>query len=158
MAFVLALPLRIAQAFLALLDLILLSYVAAHWSNGYGSWSPSEVNFLIFTSAWTLLASAYLIIAPMRFPTAAHKFGILAVEIVTAIFWFAGWIALASLLGGIGISRWTTGQVAAAADAFAAIEWLLFMATMIMASLHVYRSRHDRSGKHDPAMQVDSRV
>ena len=59
----------------------------------------------------------------MRFPVTAHKFGILAVEIVTAIFWFAGWIALAALLGAIGIRHWTPGQVAAAAVTFAAIEW-----------------------------------
>jgi len=90
----------------------------------------------------------------MHFPEAAHKFAILGVEALTAIFWFAGWVAFATLLGSIGGRRWTVKQVGDAADVFAAIEWLLFSATAIMASIHVWRTRNDRSGKHDPAMEV----
>jgi len=78
---------------------------------------------MIFNSVWTLLAVAYLVIAPLKFPDAAHKFAILGVEALTMIFWFAGWIALAVLLGEIGIQGWTVGRVSAAGTAFGAIEW-----------------------------------
>jgi len=59
------------------------------------------VNFLLFCSVWTLLAVAYLVLAPSRFPAAAHKYAILGVEAVTMIFWFAGWVAVAALWGDV---------------------------------------------------------
>jgi hypothetical protein len=157
MAFAFALPIRVVQGVIAFLDVILLSYTANRWYQGY-SGSPSEVNFLLFCSIWTLLAVAYLIIAPMNYPTTAHKFAILGVEAVTMIFWFAGWVALAVLLGEVGTRGYTAAQVAAAATAFGAIEFLLFGATTIMAALHCHRTRNEHSGKHDPAMEVDTRV
>ena len=92
-------------------------------------WSPSQINFLIFTSVWTLLALIYLIIAPARYPTAAHKFGILAAEVLTMLFWFAGFIALAVLLTDVGCSAggaghwWGPCRAAIAGDVFAAFEW-----------------------------------
>jgi len=69
-----------------------------------------------------LLALLYLILAPWRFPAAAHKFGILAAEALTMLFWFAGFVALAAFLG----NRVCFGNVcntAKAAAAFAAFEW-----------------------------------
>ena len=70
------------------------------FTSPYGySWSPNSVNFLLFCSVWTLLAVAYLVIAPSRFPQLAHKYAIAAVEAITMIFWFAGWVAVATLWG-----------------------------------------------------------
>jgi hypothetical protein len=122
MAFIFTLPLRVTQASMAFIVLVLAAYVSNHWTWG-GTWSPSSVNFLIFCAAWTLLALVYLVLAPLRFPGAAHKFAILAVEVVTTIFWFAGWVSLASLLGDIGLGRWAVGHTATAACVFAAFEW-----------------------------------
>lgn len=110
------------------------------------SWSPDEINFLLFVSVWTILALAYLVIAPVRFATAAHKFGILAAEALTTIFWFAGWVAVAALLGMSilwtsrafstsllilfsctgeigGCQRWGPCKAAIAATIFSAFEW-----------------------------------
>jgi hypothetical protein len=157
MAFNFTLPLRIAQGFLALLVLGLMSYVVSNWNGPYGSWSPAEANFLLFVSVWSLLAVAYLIIAPARFPTAAHKFGILAAEAITMIFWFAGFIAFAVLLTDWGCRRGSPCRTSQAAVVFAAFEWLLFSATTIMASLHVWRTR-DGTSKHDPQMEVHPSV
>lgn len=99
------------------------SDIVAHWWDGYRhSYSPSQVNFLLFTCAWTILALAYLIVAPARFPVAAHKYGILAVEFLTMIFWFAGFIALAVLVD----EYWCIGRVcdcAKAGAAFGAFLW-----------------------------------
>ncbi|KUJ16649.1 uncharacterized protein LY89DRAFT_685552 [Mollisia scopiformis] len=158
MAFIeaLILPLRVIQAVFAIIVLGVLAYAANDWAY---YWSPSQVNFLIFTSVWTLLAVAYLVIAPMHFKTAAHKFGILAAETITMLFWFAGFIALAVLLTDIDCTAhtgkyWGPCRASIAGDVFAAFEWLLFTATTIMAALYCWRTRNERSGKHDPAVEV----
>jgi len=159
MAYAFALPIRIAQGFLALLVLALTAYVVSNWANGW--WSPDSANFLLFCAVWTLLAVAYLVVTSLRFQNhpVGHKFGILAVEVVTAIFWFAGWVAFASLLGDLPHTQWwTVKRVGEAAVVFAAIEWLLFCATTIMSSLHCWRTRRDHSSKQDPNMTVDNRV
>jgi uncharacterized membrane protein len=159
MASAFALPIRIAQGFLALLILILMAYVVNNWANGW--WSPDSANFLLFCAVWTLLAVAYLVLSSIRFHDhpIGHKFGVLAVEIVTTIFWFAGWVAFACLLGDLPASQWwTVKRVGEAAVVFAAIEWLLFIATMIMSSLHCWRTRRDHTSKQDPNMVVDNRV
>jgi len=149
MAFNYTLPLRAAQCLLTIIILGLMAYVVSDWE-----YSPAEDNFLLFCSVWTILALAYLTIAPVKFETAAHKFGILAAEFLTMIFWFAGFIALAVLLTDIRCHYWGPCRAAKAAVVFAAFEWLLFSATMIMAGLHVWRTRNGHNNKHDPNMEV----
>jgi len=153
MAFIsdLIFPIRIVQTVFAIIVLGTEAYASSAWS---WWWSPSSINFLIFTSVWTLLAVAYLIITPTRYPVAAHKYGILAAEALTMLFWFAGFIAVAAMLGDGCDNHWGPCRSATAGDVFAAFEWLLFCATTIMAALHVWRTRGSRSGKHDPAMEV----
>lgn len=106
--------------------LIDVSIVVSDWS--WASWSPSQANFLLFCSIWTILALAYLVLAPTRFPATAHKFGILAAEAITMLFWFAGFIALAVLLTDIGCGdSWGVCRAAEAAVVFAAFEWYVHM-------------------------------
>lgn len=71
------------------------------------------------------------------------------------IFWFAGFIAVAVMLNNVGCghSQWSVCQASIAGDVFAAFLWLLFLATTIMAALHVSRSSKNNS-HHDPAMEV----
>ena len=68
----------------------------------FNTTSPSQVNFLLFCAVWSILAVAFLIFSP-RYDTqgrhVGHKFAILAVDAVTALFWFAGFIALAAFIG-----------------------------------------------------------
>jgi len=148
------LPVRVVQAVFAIIVLGLMAYAASDWSY---YWSPSEVNFLLFTSIWTILALIYLILTPTHYPTIAHKYGILAAEALTMIFWFAGFIALAVLLTDVGCTArhgWSVCKASIAADVFAAFEWLLFAATTIMAALYGWRTRSEGTGHHDPAMEV----
>jgi len=152
MAFNYTLPLRAAQGLLCIIILGLMAYVVSDWSIWRGS--PAENNFLLFCSVWTILALAYLTIAPVKFATAAHKYGILAAEFLTMVFWFAGFIAVAVLLTDTGCRRWGPCRAATAATVFAAFEWLLFAATFIMAALHVWRTRNGHNSKHDPNMEV----
>lgn len=52
------------------------------------------------------------------------------------IFWFAGFIALAVLLGNIGCgSHYGPCRAAEAATVFGAFEWLLWLATTAMSAL-----------------------
>lgn len=79
---------------------------------------------MLFTSVWTLLAVAYLVLAPARFPAAAHKYAIAGVEAVTMIFWFAAWVAVAALWGDIGCgSRSGVCGAGTAAIVFGAFIW-----------------------------------
>ena len=67
----------------------------------YGA--PSEVSFLLFCSIWTLIAIAFLLVVSVKFAStiASHAYALLAVEAVTMLFWFAGFIALAVYIGGV---------------------------------------------------------
>jgi hypothetical protein len=81
---------------------------------------------MLFTSIWTLLAVAYLTLAPTRFPRAAHKFAIAAVEFLTMLFWFAAFIAVAVLWRDIywgWAGHGTVHNVGIAAIVFGAFLW-----------------------------------
>lgn len=59
----------------------------------------STVNFLLFNSIWTaFITIPYLALAPIYFPNLAHRLIVVAIEAVTMIFWFAGFIALGAEL------------------------------------------------------------
>ncbi|KAF9633928.1 hypothetical protein BFW01_g4823 [Lasiodiplodia theobromae] len=154
MAFNFTLPLRIVQAVFTVIVLGLTAYVCDWWTSHWMAASPAEVNYLIFVSVWTILALAYLIVAPARFPAAAHKFAILGVEALTMLFWFAGFIALAVWL----TDRWCFGNVCASARAatvIGAFEWLAFAATTVLASLHVWKTRNTNNTQAAPEMQMN---
>jgi hypothetical protein len=78
-----------------------ISKVIDAYRGPYSNWSPASVDFMLFTSLWTLLAVAYLLLVPTRFPRAAHKYAIAAVEFITMIFWFAAFVSVAV--------RWSDG-------------------------------------------------
>lgn len=57
--------------------------------------TPGELHYLIFVAVWTLLVLAFLMLAPKLLPSIASNIVILALEFLTMLFWFAGFIALA---------------------------------------------------------------
>ncbi|KAH7116188.1 membrane-associating domain-containing protein [Dendryphion nanum] len=149
MAFAFILPLRAVQAVFSLIVLGLTAYIVSAWY-----WSPHSVNFMLFCSVWTLLAVAYLVLAPTRFPRAAHKYAICAVESITMIFWFAAWVAVAALWGDLHLWRsWGPRNAGIAAIIFGAFIWLTFLATTIMSALHVYRTPRSTTSA-DPEMRA----
>jgi hypothetical protein len=129
------------------------------YEDPYGDWgvngtSPSQVNFLVFASIWTILVLIYLAVispalgagTPIERPTgtfsrhATSKYAVLAVDAVTGIFWLAGWVALAKLIGGL--STCTTFCAAIEASvAFAAFLWALFMGTALYGAWISWRVR-----------------
>ncbi|KAF8188866.1 marvel domain-containing protein [Mycena galopus ATCC 62051] len=146
--------LRVAQALLALGVLITTAFVANQYDTPGGG-SPSQVNFLLFASVWTLvLALPYLTFSYHYFPDAAHKFGIFAAEFVTMVFWFGGFIALAVFTTDfLGCSAPVCGA-AQAATTLAAIEWVLFMISTIMSIVHLWRTRNSNDGRPAPEMKT----
>jgi hypothetical protein len=86
-------------------------------------WSDT-VNFMLFNGVWTaFVATPYLALAPVFFPQLAHRFVIPAVEIVTMIFWFAGFIALGVLLPSPDYCHWGQCRALQAATVFGSFEW-----------------------------------
>ena len=84
--------------------------------------APSEINFLIFASVWTVLTLIYVTVAPRVFPTAAPQYALIAVDGVAMTFWFAGFVALAVFLSS-RICFGNVCNVARASAAFAAFDW-----------------------------------
>lgn len=147
-------PLRLAQAILTIIILGIMAYVVNQFDGYWWSSSPSQANFLLFCSIWTLLVVAYLVVAPLRFPAASHKFAILAVEFVTMIFWFAGFIAYAVFITGCDRVGTSVCRASEAGVTFGAFEWVLFLVTTFMAALHVLNTRNTNNTKHDPAIEI----
>jgi Membrane-associating domain len=106
-------------------------------NNLYGS--PDRVNFLIFDGLWTaLIVVPFLTLAPRFFPRAAHPYAILAVEAITMLFWFGGFIAHAVFVSALLYCRGNVCRCAQVATAFAAFEWyvLEFTASIFWRDSH----------------------
>jgi hypothetical protein len=88
------------------------------------------VSFNVFNSVWTILVATALLVIPMKFAGSKvnHHFGALALDALTMLFWFAGFIALAVWtnrtfnVDGFEF-RGRVYNVAVAASVFAAFEW-----------------------------------
>lgn len=131
----LTLPLRAVQLVFNIIVLGLIGYVSDYYED-----NPSQVSFVLFTSIWTFFALAYLTLAPLYLAKLAHGFALLAVEVLTMLFWFAGFIALAVFASDhCPESSRACGTMKAAA-AFAAFEWLLWTVTTVLVALKTFRS------------------
>jgi len=110
--------------------LLALSAVASHRiadhclllaTKGYTG-SQSEINFLVFSSIWTLLALIYLSLTSWKLERFAHPWIICGVESLTMLFWFAGFIAAAVFLSHLHGCAGRACNSARAATVFAAFE------------------------------------
>jgi Membrane-associating domain len=90
-------------------------------------WSPDEVNFMLFNGIWTtFLALPFLILSPRIIQAAELKYALLAVDAVTMIFWFAGYIALGAWLGNwlpSSLCKFTWCRVLQAITVLGSFEW-----------------------------------
>ncbi|KAF2829065.1 hypothetical protein CC86DRAFT_345520 [Ophiobolus disseminans] len=152
------LGLRGVQVLFSVIVLGLTAYLIDAYNGPWdgAGWSPHSVNFMLFTSIWTLLAVAYLVLSPTRFPRAAHKYAIGAVEFLTMLFWFAAFVAVAVRWGDAYWGYWgrkgTFYQSGVAAIVFSAFLWLTFVATTVLAALHIRRTpRNDTAPPPDMA-------
>jgi hypothetical protein len=107
-----------------IIELGLSAYIVSLYHLNYYYGSPSQVNFILFDTIWSLLVLFYVGLAPLYFTSIFHRLASLALEALTMLFWFAGAIALAVWVGG----PWTCGGdhlcgAAEAAVAFAFFIW-----------------------------------
>lgn len=80
---------------------------------------------MLFNSVWTIFpALAYLALGPHFLPAAANnKIIHLVVDALTALFWFAGFIALAAWYGATDYCIGRVCSTVVATIVFGAFEW-----------------------------------
>ncbi|OBT82534.1 hypothetical protein VE02_08625 [Pseudogymnoascus sp. 03VT05] len=148
LATTLLLPVRAAQGVFALIVMAMMADAFVHY------WDPpnevGEIFLVLFTSVWALLVVAYLVIAPIAFPKAAHKYAVLTLEIMTMILWIGSFAALGSFTSKYCYysrhqQREKKCDEFIAAVVFGAFSWALFVGTTIMAALHCWRTRGGNS-------------
>lgn len=84
----------------------------------------STFNFMVFNGIWTaFLATPYLAFAPAVFPHTALQYVVPAVELVTTIFWFSGFVATATILPPPRMCHGGLCNSLQAATVFGAFEW-----------------------------------
>lgn len=113
--------------------------------------SPSQVNFLLFTSLFTLLSVVYLEAVPKFMPKCKcsalrqdvdprnnpaltrsavhHPWAVLSLEATNVIFYFSGFIALGVFLSNLLFCRGAVCGSARAATVFSSFEFALWCAT-----------------------------
>ena len=157
------LALRALSTILALIEIGLNAYIVSYaddyfYEDPYGDWgvnhdTPSRIAFLLFVSGWTLVMLVYLFLAPVYLITGGqstretsrnikHRYAILVVDLLTTLFWLAGWIALAKLIGG-PTSCATFCAAVQASVAFAAGLWATFGINSMIDAWQLWRRRRD---------------
>ncbi|KLJ06289.1 hypothetical protein EMPG_10273 [Blastomyces silverae] len=155
--------LRGAQVVLAIIILGLTGWAvnrANSLSSLYGfDGNSDETNFLLFNSIWTfLIAVPYLVLSPLYLQKFAHKYALIAVEAVTLLFWFAGFIAVAAVLPPASLCKLSSVcKGMQAATVFGAFEWLLFVATTVLGVvLPILRGGEDSTPKPEAAVDMQA--
>jgi len=135
MAIGLLLPLRIVQVIFAVVVLGLSSYVANWYDADTLTASPSQINFLIFVPPFSFISIVYLEVVSRFVPKASHPFAHLGFEVLNALFYFAGFIALAVFIGKLLFCRGSVCAAARADTAFAAFSWMLWTASSVIVGM-----------------------
>lgn len=79
---------------------------------------------MLFNGVWTaFIATPYLAFAPIYFPNFAQRIIVLAIDAITMIFWFAGFIALATDLPPARYCHGSLCSSLQAATVFGALTW-----------------------------------
>jgi hypothetical protein len=152
----------VCNTFASFLQTLLTKSTVAHWYNTDTlTASPSQINFLIFVPLFSFISLAYIELAP-RFMkkgnlspthtsryehrgdgkltlTASHPYIHFGVELVNMLFYFAGFIALATFLGKLLFCRGSVCAAARADAVFAAFGWLLWTGTSALLALQMFR-------------------
>ncbi|KAL7623961.1 hypothetical protein AAE478_005518 [Parahypoxylon ruwenzoriense] len=129
---VIILALRSAQFVFAIIVLALTSYVA-HWYNvDTLTSSPSQINWLLAVSLFTIVSVLYLELAPRFAPKVSHPYVAMGLETGNALFSFAGFVALAVFMSKLLFCRGSVCGAAQASIAFGALEFLLWTASAVL--------------------------
>lgn len=135
---------HIVAAIFAIVELGLTAYWASLFNSyfGFGGYSPSSVNFMIFNSVWSILVLIYIGLTPLYMTSIFHRLAANIINVITAIFWFAGSIAVAVWFGGPYECHGEAGcSSAEAAIAFGFFLWAIFTFLAVVDSLESLRRR-----------------
>jgi len=149
-------PIRLVQAGLAVVALGLNSYVTS-WYHAHtvNSNAPPSVLFMLSVGVLSLLVLPYLFFNPALSQTHHgkssgrffNKYIVLALDAFLMILWFAGFVDLAVFQHRLLLCGGHVCQVMAGGSAVGAISWLTFLGTMILALLHIIRTRTGSADK-----------
>lgn len=124
--------------------------VSSWWTTHWRQSSPSEVNFLIFTPAWSLLALIPLLLIPLRFShllnTPAGRYGLFALESLTMLYWFTGFVALSVFLSD-RICFGMVCDIARASAGVSAFSWLAWAASFVGGIFEWMKTRRAGGGE-----------
>lgn len=140
------LPLRALQLVFALVVMGLSGYVANWYHNDKKEMSPSPVNFLIFSSVFTIFSVVTLEAVPRFMPKFALPIPFMALELLNVLFYFAGFIALAAFLNTLDFCRGNVCSSAQADVGMGAMLWLLWGVTAIVNALTMKKNGVFRAG------------
>ncbi|KAB5584933.1 membrane-associating domain-containing protein [Coniochaeta sp. 2T2.1] len=132
---------HIVAAVFSIIELGLTGYVVSVFDDSWWNGSPSQVDFLLFCSIWSLLVLAYVGLTPLYYTRLFHKIASLVLLAITTIFWFAGSTALAA---GFGAPACHGNRLCGSIEASIAFGFFLFALFAFLTALdaiEVMRSR-----------------
>jgi len=128
--------------------------------------SPSQINFLIFSSIWSLISLAFLELVPKFAPrgkhklpppkrlcmqllhgrtaayrdhTASHPYAALAFECSNVLFWFAGAVALGVFMSQLLFCRNSVCSVAQADVAISAMTFVSWVVSIFFIAKDMFK-------------------
>ncbi|KAH7018488.1 marvel domain-containing protein [Microdochium trichocladiopsis] len=128
----------------AIIELGLTAY-AAQWF--FFGWAAPTVNFMVFNSVWSILVLIYVGVIPLVASRIFHKLVSFGLNALTALFWFAGSIALAVRYGpSVSCNGNNVCGSTKAAIAFGFFLWAIFTALAVIDGLGSFRNRGVKGG------------
>ncbi|KAI0025769.1 membrane-associating domain-containing protein [Xylariomycetidae sp. FL0641] len=137
---IIILGLRAAQLLFAIIVLGLSAYVANWYNVDVVTAAPSQIGWLLFCSLFTIISVLYLELAPRFLPKISHPLAAISLELLNALFYFAGFIALAVFMSGLLFCRGSVCGSAKADIAFGAFEFLLWSVSSFFMGREVFKS------------------
>ncbi|KAI0802342.1 membrane-associating domain-containing protein [Xylaria sp. FL0064] len=151
---IILLGLRVAQFTLAFVMLGLSAYVINWYNVDVMSPAPAQVGWLLFASLFTIISIGVLEGFPRFAPRFLHPYAALSLEFSNAIFYFAGFIALSTFMGGLLYCRGSVCGSARADVAFGILEFILWGASTVLTSRDVFKKGFRRSNKTQAPLGV----
>ncbi|MCJ1283613.1 hypothetical protein MMC26_002944 [Xylographa opegraphella] len=118
-------------------------------SNNY----PVKLSWLLqHKSLWSLLLLIYLFVT-LRFANFSHPIVTFVLLLVTSLFWFSGFIALAVFIGPNCYGNHLCQTISAAA-AFGAFLWVIFLIDAIFAGMRAFGGHRSTGQNFGQPMQT----
>lgn len=124
---------------------------------------PASWGFLLFCALWTFLGVVFILVTNTQLAERALLgYIVVGVEAVAVLSWFAGFIATAANISSDTCPHGGTCGTIAAATAFGAFEWLLFVVTAYLTVRTVFSGSRQSSttlsgtSKAHPSTQMQS--